>query len=85
MKTGKLLEDLIDIAQTPKTDFAISMNMTPSGLSKILKGGRLPFLKEKRVFSRQAAAYFAEVLYGHGCYLKFMHIFPVLYDFSSRY
>lgn len=85
MKTGKLLEDLIDIAQTPKTDFAISMNMTPSGLSKILKGGRLPLLKEKRVFSRQAAAYFAEVLYGHGCYLKFMQIFPVLYDFSSRY
>jgi hypothetical protein len=85
MKTGKLLEELIDIAQTPKTDFAISMNMTPSGLSKILKGGRLPFLKEKRAFSRQAAAYFAEVLYGHGCYLKFMHIFPVLYDFSSRY
>ncbi len=42
MKTGKLLEELIDIVQTPKTDFAISMNMTPSGLSKILKGGRLP-------------------------------------------
>lgn len=85
MKTGRLLEDLIDIAQTPKTDFAISMNMTPSGLSKILKGGRLPFLKEKRTFSRQAAAYFAEALYGHGCYLKFMHIFPVIYDFSSGY
>ncbi len=85
MKTGKLLEELIEIAQTPKTDFAISMNMTPSGLSKILKGGRLPFLKEKRAFSRQAAAYFAEVLYGPGCYLKFMHFFPVLYDFSSRY
>lgn len=85
MKTGKLLEELIDIAQTPKTDFAISMNMTPSGLSKILKGGRLPFLKEKRTFCRQAAAYFAEALYGHGCYLKFMHVFPVIYDFSSSY
>jgi hypothetical protein len=85
MKTGKLLEELIDIAKTPKTDFAISMNMTPSGLSKILKGGRLPFLKEKRAFSRQAAAYFAEILYGHGCYLKFIHIFPVIYNFSSRY
>ncbi|GLC81894.1 hypothetical protein [Lacrimispora brassicae] len=85
MKTGKLLEELIDIAQTPKTDFAISMNMTPSGLSKILKGGRLPFLKEKRSFCRQAAAYFAEALYGHGCYLKFMHVFPVIYDFSSSY
>ncbi|WP_349948745.1 hypothetical protein ABFV83_10120 [Lacrimispora sp. BS-2] len=44
MKTGKLLEELIEIAQSPKTDFAISMNMTPSGLSKILKGRRLPFL-----------------------------------------
>ncbi len=85
MKTGKLLEELIEIAKIPKTDFAISMNMTPSGLSKILKGGRLPLLKEKRVFCQQSAAYFAEALYGHGCYLRFMHIFPVLYDFSSKY
>jgi len=85
MKSGKLLEELIDIAQTPKTDFAISMNMTPSGLSKILKGARLPLLKEKREFSRQAAAYFAEILYGYGCYTKFMNIFPVIYDFNSRY
>jgi hypothetical protein len=85
MKTGKLLEELIDIAQTTKTDFAISMNMTPSGLSKILKGGRLPLLKEKGEFNRKAAAYFADALYGHSCYLKLIHIFPVIYDFNSRY
>lgn len=80
-----MLEELINIAQTPKTDFAISMNMTPSGLSKILKGGRLPLLKEKKAFSNQAAGYFAEVLYSNCCYLKFEHIIPVIYDFSSKY
>lgn len=85
MKTGVLLEELIYISHTSKTDFALSMNMTPSGLSKILKGGRLPFLKEKRAFSKMAAGYFAEILYGDLCYLKFERIFPVLYDFSSKY
>jgi hypothetical protein len=85
MRIGLLLEELIDIAQTAKTDFAISMNMAPSGLSKILKGGRLPFIKEKRTFSRRAATYFAESLYSYHCYLKFLPLFPVIYDFSSKY
>ena len=85
MKTGKLLEELINISHTTKTDFAISMNMSPSGLSKILKGSRLPLLKEKGEFNRNAAAYFADALYGRSCYLKLIHIFPVIYDFNSRY
>ena len=85
MRLGLLLEALIDIAQTAKTDFAISMNMTPSGLSKILKGGRLPFIKEKRAFCRRASAYFAESLYSYHCYFKFLPLFPVIYDFSSKY
>ncbi|WP_019850013.1 hypothetical protein [Desulfitobacterium sp. PCE1] len=85
MGIGILLEELIDIAQTSKTDFAISMNMTPSGLSKILTGKRLPLFREKRIFCRQAANYFAEAIYGRGCYLKFETIFPVIYDFSSHY
>lgn len=85
MRIGSLLEALIEIAKTVKTDFAISMNMTPSGLSKILKGTRLPLIKEKRTFSRQAAAYFAESLYSHCCYQKFFSVFPIIYDFSSKY
>ncbi len=85
MKTGILLEKLINIAQAPKIDFALSMNMAPSGLSKILTGKRLPFLKEKRMFSRQAAEYFAEALYGYNCYLKFDPVFPVIYNFHSKY
>lgn len=85
MRIGLLLEELIDMAQTAKTDFAINMNMTPSGLSKILKRARLPIIKEKRVFSRQAAAYFAESLYSYRCYFKFLPLFPVIYDFSSKY
>ncbi len=58
MKTGKLLEELIDIAKTSKTDFAISMNMTPSGLSKILKGGRLPFFKGKESIQQTGCCLF---------------------------
>lgn len=85
MRIGVLLEELIDIAQITKTDFALSMNMTPSGLSKILTGKRLPFSKEKRMFSQQAAGYFSDAIYSSGCYLKFEKLFPVIYDFSSKY
>jgi hypothetical protein len=85
MRAGRLLEKLINIAQIPKTDFAIYMDMTPSGLSKILTGKRLPFFKDKILFSRQSANYFAEAIYGHDCHMKFEKIFPVVYDFSSKY
>ncbi len=59
--------------------------MTPSGLSKILTGKRLPFFKEKQVFSRQAAGYFAEAIYCRDCFLKVQEIFPVVYEFGSKY
>lgn len=83
MNLGYLLDELINIAQKPKTDFAISMNMTPSGLSKILTGSRLPSLKEKKLFIQQAADYFAESIYSHGCYLKLIDLFPVIYNFKA--
>lgn len=83
MNLGYLLEELIVIAQKPKTDFALSMNMTPSGLSKILTGSRLPSSKEKRTFIHQAADYFAESIYSHGCYLKLINLFPVIYNFKA--
>ncbi len=85
MRTGVLLEELINIARTPKTDFALSMRMTPSGLSKILTGKRLPLWREKRMFSRQAANYFSEIIYRHDCYRQFEKLFPILYDFNSKY
>jgi hypothetical protein len=85
MRTGPLLEELLTIAKMPKTDFAVCMNMTPSGLSKILTGRRLLFFKEKRIFSRQAAEHLAEAIYCHGCYTKFENIFPVIYDFNTKY
>ncbi len=84
MKIGMLLEKLIDVAKKPKTDFALSMNMTPSGLSKILTGKRVPLMKERKAFTRQAAHYFAEAIYSPGCYLKFANLFPVIYDFESQ-
>jgi len=85
MQTGTLLDELINIAQKSKTDFALNMNMTPSGLSKILTNKRLPFQKEKKLFIKQAANYFAEAIYSYKCYIKFEKIFPVIYDFSSKY
>lgn len=84
MKFGRLLEKLINIAQIPKTDFSIGMNMTPSGLSKILTGKRLPSLKEKKFFSKQASHLFAEAIYCQGCYLKFIDLFPIIYNFNSE-
>ena len=85
MRTGPLLEELIRIAQISKTDFAISMHMSPSGLSKILTGKRLPSPREKRMFGKQAANDLANAIYCDNCYLKFKNIFPVLYDFTSKY
>lgn len=84
MKINFLLEELIDISKKQKTDFALSMNMTPSGLSKILTGKRLPNMKERKNFTKEAAEYFAEAIYAPGCYWKFESIFPVIYDFESK-
>lgn len=83
MHIGTLLEQLIEISRQSKTDFALAMNMTPSGLSKILTGNRLPATKEKKKFIKDAADYFTEHIYSHACYLNFTDIFPVLYNFKS--
>lgn len=85
MKTSVLLAKLIDIAQISKTDFALSLHISPSSLSKILTGSRLPNLKEKKAFSRQTAHHLSAAIYGYNCYMKFSAVFPVLYDFSSKY
>ena len=79
---GILLNELVTIAKTSKTDFALHMNMTPSGLSKILTGKRLPMLKEKWEFCNQAANYFSQHIYSRNCYLKLQRIFPIIYDFD---
>ncbi len=84
MKLHLLLEELIQIAQKPKTDFALNINMTPSGLSKILTGKRLPTVRERKVFTKLAAEFFTESIYSPKCYLKFKDLFPVLYDFQSK-
>lgn len=83
MRANHLIESLINISQSSKTDFALFMNMSPSGLSKILTGNRLPLQKEKRTFYQQAAAYFSKALWAPNCYAKLTDIFPVIYDFSS--
>ncbi len=84
MNMSSLLEKLIIVSKRNKTDFALSMNMTPSGLSKILTGGRLPNVKDRHSFTEKAAGYFAEAIYGHGCYLKLAEVFPFSYEFRTR-
>lgn len=84
MKIGFLLKELIIIAKKQKTDFALYMNMTPSGLSKILSEKGFPVMKERKIFTKQASDYFAEAIYAPGCYWKFENIFPVIYDFESK-
>ena len=64
MKAGQLINSLFEISGVSKTDFAIFMNMSPSGLSKILTGSRLPPQKEKRQFCNQSASFFCDALWG---------------------
>lgn len=85
MKISELLENLFSIADVKKTDFAIAMNISPSGLSKILSGKTIPIAEEKNQFSKKAAHFFAESIYEFDCHLKFKNIFPLLYDFRSMY
>lgn len=84
MRIYELLEELIYITRRSKTDFALSMNMTPSGLSKLLGGSRYPHLRDKAFFSKKAASYFADFLFCPGCQIKLAVCFPLLYDFRSR-
>ena len=84
MRFKTLLGQLIAISKKSKTDFALAMNMTPSGLSKLLNGSRTPSLKERRLFIWQAAEYFSEALYSPRDYARLEPIFPVVYDFESR-
>lgn len=84
MKISLLLEELLKISNVSKTDYALALHMTSSGLSKILSGARFPLWKERKLFSRQSAVYFSEAIFSYCSYLKFKNIFPVIYDFNSK-
>lgn len=84
MKISILLEELIKISKVSKTDYALALHMTPSGLSKILSGTRFPLWKERKLFIRQSAVYFADATYSYNCYHKFQTLFPIVYDFNSK-
>ncbi len=84
MNLNPLLEGLLNIAQKTKTDFALSIHMTPSGLSKLLGGKRLPPPQGRKAFTKQAADYFADAIYAPRCYTKFEPLFPVIYDFAAK-
>lgn len=83
MKTGDLLNQLLEVAGIQKTDFAISLNIAPSGLSKILSGNRLPTFKERKNFIRLSANCLSEALFDDKCFFLLKGVFPVLYNFVS--
>ena len=85
MTTGALLDALIEIAGISKSEFAMDSFMTPSGLSLILSGKRLPGLKDKELFCQQAASVLAGHIYEPYCFPKFKQLFPVIYDFHSQH
>lgn len=85
MTTGALLDALIEIAGISKTAFAMDTYMAPSGLSLILTGKRLPGIKDKESFCRQAASALAVHIYEAHCYRKLTNLFPVIYDFHTQY
>lgn len=82
--TGKLLENLLELAELSKTDFAMSLFVSPSTLSNILSGKRLPKLAEKEKFCNQTSGALASALYGHQCHLKLQKVFPVIYEIKSK-
>lgn len=85
MTTGALLDALIEIAETSKADFAMDTHMTPSRLSLILSGKRLPAFKEKEKFSQNAARVLAKHIFSTNCHFKFKDIFPIIYKFNSQH
>ena len=84
MKAGQLINSLFEISGVSKTDFAIFMNMSPSGLSKILTGSRLPPQKEKRQFCNQSASFFCDALWGEHCVARLQPLFSIIYEFQSK-
>jgi len=83
MRTGELLDSLISISGISKTDYAISVYTTPSGLSFILSGKRLPRPTEKKTFCQQSASVLAAKIFEPQCYRKLIRLFPIIYDFHS--
>lgn len=85
MKTGELLKSLLKIADMKQKFFAESMYASPSKISKIINGKLQVTGVEAKSFSEQAARIFADELYDNNCYYKFRDIFPIIFNFSSRF
>lgn len=85
MNTGELLKSLLHISNMKQKTFADNVFASPSKISKIINGKLLVTTAETKSFSEQAARIFAEELYDNNCYYKFRDIFPIIFDFNSRY
>ncbi|MDD3611673.1 MAG: hypothetical protein PHU38_04810 [Eubacteriales bacterium] len=84
MKTAFLLEELIQIADMSKKDFASACFLSPSGLSRLLSGQQILDLNEHKSFSSKAARALTSNIYGLHCYQKLSKLFPFIYDFASE-
>ena len=84
MHTGQLLTELLELTELNKTDLAMSLYLSPSSLSNLLSGKRLPTLSDRRELTTQAASTFADALFDHQSHIKLSKLFPVIYEFTTH-
>ena len=84
MKTAILIEELISIAGITKKDFAASVALSPSGVSRFLSGQQSPDLRDHKSFSSGASQILAPAIFESNCHLRLSGLFPFIYEFTSR-
>ena len=84
MKTAFLIEELISIAGITKKDFAASVLLSPSGLSRFLSGQQALDLRAHKRFSSGAAQILTAAIFEPNCHLRLSGLFPFIYEFTSR-
>ena len=84
MKTAYLIEELISIAGITKKDFAASVLLSPSGLSRFLSGQQSLDLRDHKTFSSGAAQILTAAIFEPNCHLRLSELFPFIYEFISR-
>ncbi len=84
MKTAYLVEELISLAGITKKDFAASVLMSPSGLSRFLSGHQMLDLRDHKSFSNGAAQILTAAIFEPNCHLRLGELFPFIFEFTTR-
>lgn len=85
MKTGDLLKSLLDQAEVSQKDFADSVYLSPSTISKTINAKIMIRPNDAESFSTQCSIILARALYEHDPANKLGKIFPAIPRFSSRH